>query len=237
MDITGTTPVRNTGNETSDGPTTSIIERAFHDALTPAESEDDTRVRLLDAAYDQFCAGGIHRSSMADIAKRARMSRITLYRKFDSKDDLVEAVIAREFRRYFARFLVEIGHARTVADRIVFGFVSSLRAIRTNPLIGSLLASERTTLAGAIGGDDGTMLATVRRFVAGQLRREQNAGMIPADLDTELVAEMLVRVSASFLTTPSHVVDIDDDDALTALARRFLVPMVLPNDTHESVIG
>ncbi|WP_425607448.1 TetR/AcrR family transcriptional regulator [Rhodococcus pyridinivorans] len=50
---------------------------------------DETRVRLLDAAYEQFCRTGIQRSSMEEIARRAKLSRITLYRKFESKDALV----------------------------------------------------------------------------------------------------------------------------------------------------
>ena len=49
---------------------------------------------------------------------------------------------------------------------MVLGFVSALRVIRTNRLIGNLLETEPVLFAGAIGGDDGTMLAAVRRFVA-----------------------------------------------------------------------
>lgn len=167
---------------------------------------------------------------MEEVARRAKLSRITLYRKFDTKDSLVDEVIVREFRRYFTRFLDDISRADSVADRVVLGFVSALHAIRTNPLIGALLETEPTVFAGYIGGDDGTMLATVRRFVAGQLYHEQRAGTISEDLDIELVAEMLVRISASFLTTPSQVVDLDNDDELAAIARQFLVPMVLPPD-------
>lgn len=213
----------------------SLLERAFQDALLlPDESVmgieiDETRVRLLDAAYEQFCRTGIQRSSMEEIARRAKLSRITVYRKFESKDALVDEVIMREFRRYFLRFLEDIAQADTVADRVVLGFVSALRVIRTNRLIGNLLETEPVLFAGAIGGDDGTMLAAVRRFVAGQLQREQRAGTVAADLNTDLVAEMIVRISASFLTTPSQVVDIDDDEALASIARQFLVPMVLPD--------
>ena len=47
-------------------------------------------------------------------------------------------------------------------------------------------------------------------------------------LDAELVAEMMVRVSASFLTVPSRVVDITDDAQLATVARQFLVPMLNP---------
>ena len=168
---------------------------------------------------------------MEDVARRADLSRITVYRRFATKDLLVEQVVLREFRRYFDEFLVDISHARTTADRVVLGFVSSLRAIRGNPLIGGLLAAEPNLLAGSMIGDDGRMLATVRQFLAVQLRREQSAGNVSVDLDVDLVAEMMVRISASFLAIPCHIVDLDDDAQLEAIARQFLVPMLKPPDS------
>jgi hypothetical protein len=47
----------------------------------------------------------------------------------------------------------------------------------------------------------------------------------------ELVAELMARVSASFLVTPSQVVDLDDDEQVRALARKFLVPMLTPTQS------
>lgn len=76
--------------------------------------------------------------------------------------------------------------------------------------------------------DGGRTLSTVQRFVAGQLRREQAGGHISADVDVDLVAEVWVRLSASFLAIPSHVVDMDDPSQLRELARRYLVPMLGP---------
>lgn len=209
----------------------SLLELAYDDALAQSDDEDLTRTRLLDAAYEQFCRTGIQRSSMEEIARRANLSRITLYRKFDTKDTLVDQVLLREIRRYFIRFLDDISRADSAADRVVAGFVSSLHAIRTNPLIGGLLDAEPTLLAGSVVGNGEEMLATVRHFVAGQLRHEQEAGTISGELNTDLVAEMMVRVSASFLMFPSRLVDLDDDAQLTTVARQFLVPMLEPHTT------
>ena len=64
----------------------------------------------------------------------------------------------------------------------------------------------------------------MRQFVAGQLRDEQRAGNVSSDLDTDFVAEMMVRISASFLVIPSDLVDLDDDEQLAAVARRSLSP-------------
>ncbi|MEU0791226.1 TetR family transcriptional regulator [Amycolatopsis sp. NPDC005961] len=204
----------------------SLLERAYIDAVEQVDDADDTRVRVLDAAYEQFCRIGIQRSTMEDVAKRAGLSRITVYRRFATKDTLVEHVVRREYRRYFDRFLVEIKQAETVADRVVLGFVSSLRAIRGNPLIGGLMAAEPGLLASSMITDDGRTLATVREFVAGQLRQEQHAGNVRAELDADVVAELMVRVSGSFLAIPSHVIDLDDEEQLAALARRYLVPLL-----------
>ncbi|WP_329046044.1 TetR/AcrR family transcriptional regulator [Amycolatopsis sp. NBC_01488] len=204
----------------------SLLERAYVDAVEQVGDADEIRVRLLDAAYEQFCRMGIQRSTMEDVAKRAGLSRITVYRRFATKDTLVEHVVRREYRRYFDRFLIEIKQAETVADRVVLGFVSSLRAIRANPLIGGLIAAEPGLLASSMITDDGRTLATVREFVAGQLRHEQHAGNVRAELDADVVAELMVRVSGSFLAIPSHVIDLDDEAQLAALARRYLVPLL-----------
>ncbi|GGM47653.1 TetR/AcrR family transcriptional regulator [Dactylosporangium sucinum] len=207
---------------------TSLVERAYIDAVEGIDDADEIRTRLLDAAYEQFCRVGIQRCTMEDVARRARVSRITVYRRFATKNALVEQVVRREFRRYFDQFLVDIARAGTVADRVVAGFVSSLRALRHNPLIGGLMAAEPDLVAPSMISDGGQTLATVRRFLAGQLRREQRAGNVSHDLDADLAAELMVRVSASFLAIPSQVVDLDDEAQLAAVARQFLVPMLQP---------
>ncbi|GGV11320.1 TetR family transcriptional regulator [Actinomadura cremea] len=206
----------------------SLLERAYTDAVERVDDPDETRTRVLDAAHEQFARMGVQRSTMEDVARRAGVSRITVYRRFATKDALVEQVVRRELRRYFDRFLIDIQRAETAAERVVLGFVSSLRAIQRNPLIGGLIVAEPDLLVPSMVSDGGKTLATVRQFVAGQLRREQRAGNVSADLDTELVAEMMVRISASFLAIPSLVIDLDDDEQLAGIAERFLVPMLEP---------
>ena len=211
------------------GGAESLLDQAYSDAVERVDDRDATRARVLDAAHEQFSRIGIQRSTMEDVARRAGVSRITVYRRFATKDALVEQVVRREFRRYFDRFLVDIKRAETAADRVVLGFVTSLRAIRGNPLIGGLIVTEPDMVVPSMVSDGGRTLAIVRQFVAGQLRREQRAGNVSADLDADLVAEMMVRISASFLAIPSHLVDLDSDDQVADLARRFLVPMLDPS--------
>ncbi|TQL69819.1 TetR family transcriptional regulator [Nocardioides albertanoniae] len=205
----------------------SLFARALADVAEPIEDEAVT-AKLLDAASEQFRQVGIKRTTMDGVAKRAGVSRITIYRRFANKDDLVQQVVRREFRAYFDQFVNDIADAADAAERVEIGFASAMRATRGNPLIGGLLALETDSLVHSIVGDGGRTLATIAGFVAGQLRREQRAGNVPADVDADLVAELMVRTSTSFLVTPSTVVDIDDDEQLRALARLLLVPLIDP---------
>jgi AcrR family transcriptional regulator len=214
--------------------TESLLAGALTAAVEGAVIDDDeTSARILDVAYELFCHMGIQRTTMEDVARRAGVSRITVYRRFATKAALVDRLVRREIRRYFDQFLVDIAHAETAADRVVLGFVSSLRALRTNPLIGGLMVADPNALVPSTIGDGGRTLATVREFVAGQLRREQDAGNVSRDVNVDVVAELMVRVASSFLVIPSHIIDLDDDEQLSDLARQFLVPMLEPTGSPE----
>lgn len=203
----------------------SLLARAIADVVGPsAPVEPDPAV--LDAAYDLFCRQGIQRTTMDDVARRAGLSRITVYRRVESKEALVEQVMLREFRRNVDQFLVDIGRARSVAERVEAGFVSSLRSVRSNPLIAGLMTAEPQLLAPSLLGERGRTFAMVREFLAGQLRREQRAGSVAGTVDVDMVAELMVRIAMSMLLTPSTLVDLDDEEQLRSLARRYLVPML-----------
>jgi AcrR family transcriptional regulator len=208
----------------------SLLAGALTAVAEPAADDDETSTRILDAAYELFCHIGIQRTTMEDVARRAGVSRITVYRRFATKNALVDQAVRREIRRYLDQFLVDIEQAETAADRVVLGFVSSLRALRGNPLIGGLLAADPHALVPTTVRDGGRTLAVVRAFVAGQLRREQEAGNVSGTVDVEIVAELMLRMCISFLVIPSHIIDLDDEEQLGEVARQFLVPMLQPTD-------
>jgi AcrR family transcriptional regulator len=197
------------------------------------DDHDETSARIFEAAYELFCRIGIQRTTMEDVARRAGISRITVYRRFATKSALVDQLVRREVGRYLDQFRIDIEQAETAADRVVLGFTSALRAFRRNPLIGGLMAADPNSLVPSTIGDGGRTLATVREFVAGQLRREQDAGNVAREVNVDIVAELMVRVCSSFLVIPSHIVDLDDDEQLADLARQFLVPMLEPTGSSD----
>ena len=54
---------------------------------------DLTRQRIIDAAYELFWRSGFTRTNIDSIAKRANLTKRTLYSYFRSKDDLLAAVL------------------------------------------------------------------------------------------------------------------------------------------------
>jgi len=60
----------------------------------PAQAIDSrTRSRILAAATNRFAAFGYRRTGMAEIARQAGVAAGTLYRYFDSKEEIFRAVI------------------------------------------------------------------------------------------------------------------------------------------------
>jgi AcrR family transcriptional regulator len=61
----------------------------------PDRPEGEPRERLLSAAYDLFCRQGVRATGVDRIVAEAGVARMTLYRNFRSKDELVRAVLDR----------------------------------------------------------------------------------------------------------------------------------------------
>jgi len=62
---------------------------------TPADGTGAARERILAAAYDLFSTRGVRAVGVDEIVESAGVARMTLYRHFGSKDDLVLAFLER----------------------------------------------------------------------------------------------------------------------------------------------
>ncbi|MDT5325204.1 MAG: hypothetical protein QOF25_2356, partial [Mycobacterium sp.] len=67
--------------------------------MTAAERLDPAD-RILDAAQRLVLQYGARRLSLTQVAKLAGLARPTLYRYFVSKDELIDALGKREYRRF-----------------------------------------------------------------------------------------------------------------------------------------
>lgn len=87
-------------------------------AVNPAA----TRARILDTATALFYAHGVHAVGVNEIAARARASKLSLYRYFPSKDQLVEAMLTEHSDRIHAWLDRETAHAPAGPDRVLAVF-------------------------------------------------------------------------------------------------------------------
>ena len=97
--------------------------------------EDD---RLLDAARECVLAVGVRRTTVTDVARRAGMSRMTLYRRFPDLEGVLAALMTREFGRLVAE-AAEQAEGATARERVVATVVHGSRALAHDPLFVRLL--------------------------------------------------------------------------------------------------
>jgi AcrR family transcriptional regulator len=100
-----------------------------------AGSEDD---RLLDAARACVLAVGVRRTTVTDVARRARVSRMTLYRRFPDLEGVLGALMTREFGRVVAQ-AAERAEGATARERVVAMVVHGARSLAEDPLFVRLL--------------------------------------------------------------------------------------------------
>ncbi|MGY2030534.1 TetR/AcrR family transcriptional regulator [Nocardia gipuzkoensis] len=95
--------------------------------------------KIMDAALDRILQVGIRRSSLDDIAKRSGVNRVTIYRRFAGKENLVDAVLERETQRMLAEVTAIVVTSAEVDVRIEETVLHVLRQTRMHQLVGRLL--------------------------------------------------------------------------------------------------
>jgi AcrR family transcriptional regulator len=191
----------------------------------PKDPPDEVGARILDAAFEQFCLIGIRRSSMEDVARRAKVGRVTIYRRFESKDRLVSALLWRETRTAIAKVQAAVSAVANAEDRFVEGFLTGMHAVRRHPLLMAMLATEPETALPLLTVKASGGLELARAFMAQEIRRARKDLGI-SDVDAEQVAEIFARLTHSLVLTPSTCLPLDDDRRTREFARRHIVPMV-----------
>jgi len=201
-------------------------------ATGPALGEDSLNAQIADAALEQFADLGIRRSSMDDVARRAGVSRMTVFRRFGSKDRLVQAVIEREIQRAWAELEQIWATTGTTEQRLLEAFVYAVRFIRDHPVYDRLIRSEPEAVLPllTIGGDP--VLSLYRSIATRWLQSEADHGHIaPADLGT--AAEVIARLALSLVLTPATISPSNDRQHLASIVR-MLMPSLSPAPARET---
>jgi AcrR family transcriptional regulator len=167
-----------------------------------AAHRDARRRQILDAALDCFAREGFHRATMDDIVRRARLSPGAIYRYFDGKEAIIEAIAGERHAREAERIEAagREGATPDVLGRIARAFFAALddpeerrrrnvgiqiwaEALR-NPRVGQLVRR----------GVD-----RPRALLAGLVRRARRRGELPAGIDPDAAARAMIALFQGFL--------------------------------------
>lgn len=156
-----------------------------------------TRNRILDAAEDVFHANGVSRTSLADVAEAASVSRGAIYWHFRNKSDLFDAMCERV--RLPMEDMAAAGKDAREANplgqlRRTVLFV--LSEVRNNPHSRKVLGivfhkCEFVEAAGPIVERQQDVFLRGRADLETILRNAVRRDQLPADLDTALASVML----------------------------------------------
>ncbi|HEY7950990.1 MAG TPA: helix-turn-helix domain-containing protein [Solirubrobacterales bacterium] len=198
-----------------------LLDRAIAARDVPAGDEDPTRTRILDAALEEAAQVGLDRLTVEQVVRRAGLGRMTVYRRFARRDDLVEALVVREGRRFLAAVAAGLDGEAEPADRLAGGFVAAMRFARDHPMLEHLAHSDPGSVTATVAANDSLLLEMGSEFIARTILGEHPAAPTRA---ARRVADLLARLFLTYIALPPRDPDPHDDEALRAFARDVLAP-------------
>ncbi|MCB0930105.1 MAG: helix-turn-helix domain-containing protein [Mycolicibacterium insubricum] len=200
----------------------------FADGSTRDASVDE----VLDAALDVFAKIGIRRATVDEIANRAGLGRVTVYRRVGGKSEIVSAVLMRESQKLFTAVRDAAARADGFADRVVHAFATTIDTVRTNAVWNRLLDIEPDTVLPQLTIEASPLLAGAVAATAEVLRGPDMAELSDGDLLAR--AEILVRITHSILLTPNVLSPLHTYDEIERFARRYLLPIAVSSTTTSA---
>ena len=193
------------------------------EAPGPAAPPDELAGPVLDAALAEFTEFGLRRVSADDVARRAGISRATLYRRFPGgKSQVIQQVMARDMRRFLGEVDAAVSGLQSLEEQLVEGILVALRTARADPLLARLTVTEPDTLLPYLTTEAGPLISAAAGYLAERYRRAQHDGLAPPGdppVAPSAVAEIMVRLAISFYLAPDSAHFADEDSSRVLLKR------------------
>ncbi|MFJ4515997.1 TetR/AcrR family transcriptional regulator [Streptomyces sp. NPDC088816] len=193
-------PIRHNG---SDGPDRS--DRSDH-AHRSDRSDGDP---VLDAVRDCVLAVGVRRTTLTDVARRAGVSRMTLYRRWPDLRSLVGDLMTREWIAVAVGAMPERAPGTNAQTLIVDGLVAGVRAFRAHPLFRKIVDVDPELLLPYVLDRRGASQEALLSLLAGHLREGHADGSVRTG-HTERQARSLLLVVQSFTLSLRTMTEEDD---------------------------
>jgi AcrR family transcriptional regulator len=158
-----------------------------------------TATRILDATLATMADHGVARLSLEDVAKRAGLSRQTVYRYFPSKGELLEATVLREEEIFIDNMKTAAGRQRELEPALRAAIEAALRTGQAHVLLNRLMATEPTALVALVTTDRGPVLSAARQALEDIL-----VGWLPKAPKARLgmAADAVARLLVSYVMNP-----------------------------------
>lgn len=174
----------------------------------------ERRDAILDAALESVLDVGLRRTTLADVARRAGVSRMTVYRAYPDLDSIVGELLTRELTALLAEVESELHDLPTARERLVQAATRVVAQMDSHPLYRRILDLDPELLLPLIVDRFGSTQRAAMTLIAEQVRAGQQDGSIRA-IDPDLAATCVLLTAQSFVFSARLV----DDDAVKELGR------------------
>lgn len=165
---------------------------------------------VLDAARDSVLALGMRRTTLTEVARRAGVSRMTLYRRWPDVRSLVGDLMTREWLSVAASVLPpEDGHP--VRPAMVDSLVQGARALREHPLMRKIVEVDPELLLPYLLERRGASQRAFLELFEATLRSGHADGTIRQD-HPERQARALLLVVQGFALSGHIMIDESEPD-------------------------
>ena len=199
--------------------TTAAAARADNNKTKPV------RERLLDAAEGCLEQFGPQKTSMEDVARAAGMSRATVYRYFENRDELLLGVASRQASALAAEAITYLQQYSTISDWLVEGLLFTLREIPNRPVFASLVTSLDSRSSGSLLLGSTGLIQIGVNVLGPVFGNAKEQGLLRDEIEPEMLIEWLLRMLWTYLNAPSQVAR--DEEGMRKLLRMMLIPAVL----------
>ena len=183
---------------------------------------------ILDAARTCVLDYGVRKTSLAEVARRAGVSRPTVYRRWPDTDTLLAELITREFRNAIADVMPDAPDARA---RIVRGVVDGARQIRHHEVFVKVFHADADLLLTYIVERLGRAQHEVLDLCSVAVSAGQADGSIRAG-DSRQLAAMVLLIVQSTVQSARMIEDELPPDALDLQLARAVDGYLTPKE-HE----
>ena len=177
-----------------------------------AAEDDAVDARVLDAAAELIGEYGEHVVTMTDIGERSGVGRATIFRRFGSKQTVIDRMLQRELRKFVVDLINASAECETRSDVLTELLVQAVSFARTNPVIRRLVASEPERLVQFARSEESASMLIARALILGLVKRFEAPSNAPHEM--EHVADVVAHLAIGYALVPNSSLDLSDEDHL-----------------------